>query len=241
MFAADLNWASVYEPLRRAGHRVLAVDHRGHGRGLRSPEPFRLSDCALDAAELLRTLDTGPAVVVGYSMGGPIAWHMARDAPDVVAGVVACATSHSWQDPAMKLFWRTMGGLRLLLGMAPERLWRTVLRQSGYPDTGGTTWAAGELSRGSARDLAEAGRELSRFDGRAWLGDLDVAAAVIVTTEDEAVPPRRQHELAELTGVRTYKVRGSHFAVGEQPAAFNRALLRAIGAVAPRARTAAAA
>ena len=76
---ADLNWSSVYEPLVDAGYRVLAMDHRGHGRGLRSPRPFRLSDCADDAAALLETLDVGPVLAVGYSMGGPIAQLLARD------------------------------------------------------------------------------------------------------------------------------------------------------------------
>ena len=37
MFSADLNWYRTYAPLAEAGYRVLAVDHRGHGRGLRSP------------------------------------------------------------------------------------------------------------------------------------------------------------------------------------------------------------
>src|SRR3954451_4691237 len=50
MFSADLNWFPVYAPLAEAGYRVLAIDHRGHGRGLRTHVPFRLSDCADDAA-----------------------------------------------------------------------------------------------------------------------------------------------------------------------------------------------
>ena len=241
MFGADLNWLTVYGPLRKAGHRVLAVDHRGHGRGLRSPKPFRLEDCAHDAIELLRVLEVERAVVVGYSMGGAIAWLMARDAPELIQGVVACATSHSWQDPGMKVLWRTMGALRLVLGLAPENVWRLMLRQGGYPDSAATTWVAGELTRGSARDLAEAGRELSRFDGRPWLGDLDVPAAVIVTTKDSAVPPARQRELAELTGARTFDVAGTHVAVTEQPDAFNAALRKAIRAVAPRKPAAVAA
>ena len=49
MFQSDLNWFRTYGPLADAGYRVLAVDHRGHGRGLRTPEPFRLVDCAHDA------------------------------------------------------------------------------------------------------------------------------------------------------------------------------------------------
>ncbi|HKN93949.1 MAG TPA: alpha/beta fold hydrolase, partial [Thermoleophilaceae bacterium] len=34
MFPSDLNWFRTYKPLADAGYRVLALDHRGHGRGL---------------------------------------------------------------------------------------------------------------------------------------------------------------------------------------------------------------
>src|SRR5690348_11050534 len=32
--SADLNWYAQYGPLAAAGYRVIALDHRGHGRGL---------------------------------------------------------------------------------------------------------------------------------------------------------------------------------------------------------------
>ena len=35
LVTADLNWHAAYAPLHEAGYRVLALDHRGHGRGLR--------------------------------------------------------------------------------------------------------------------------------------------------------------------------------------------------------------
>ena len=35
MATADLNWWGAYGPLAEAGYRVLAIDHRGHGRGMR--------------------------------------------------------------------------------------------------------------------------------------------------------------------------------------------------------------
>ena len=42
---ADLNWFGVYETLGRH-FRVVAMDHRGHGLGIRTRKPFRLADCA---------------------------------------------------------------------------------------------------------------------------------------------------------------------------------------------------
>lgn len=154
MFASDLNWWPVFAALHDHGHRVLAVDHRGHGRGLRTPQPFRLSHCSDDAAVLVDTLGCGPVIAVGYSMGGPIAQLMARDHPDAVRALVLCATTQDWQDPYLKAFWRT---LRLLLGAFPTSYWNATLRLARLPDDELRTWTANELSRGSARDLAEAG------------------------------------------------------------------------------------
>ena len=37
---ADLNWVGAYGALSGAGYRVLAIDHRGHGRGLRPLDPL---------------------------------------------------------------------------------------------------------------------------------------------------------------------------------------------------------
>jgi 3-oxoadipate enol-lactonase len=221
----------MYEPLRAAGYRVLAVDHRGHGRGLRSPERFRLTACADDAAAVVRHEGIDRVVAVGYSMGGPIACLLARDHPGVVAGLVCCATASDWQEPFMRRGWRLMALLRLELGLFPNAAWRAGLRALGLPDAAGTTWAAAELSRGSARDIAEAGRELGRYDGRPWLGGLRPPRAVVVTGEDTLVPPRKQRELAILLGVAPREVPGSHVAVTTHAQPFAGALLDALCAV----------
>ena len=54
---------------------------------------FRLADCADDAAALLDVLGIDQAIVVGYSMGGPIAQLLWHRHPEKVAGLVLCATS----------------------------------------------------------------------------------------------------------------------------------------------------
>ena len=167
--SADLNWHAAYGALAEAGYRVLAIDHRGHGRGLRALTPFRLTDCAGDAAAVVRELDCGPAIFVGYSMGGTIAQLVARDHRDAVAGIVLSGTSQHFQDPETVKVWRWMGALKLGLSISPRGLWRAGFRQAKIPYSPQTAWWLSELTRHSARDIAEAGRELGRFDSRPWL------------------------------------------------------------------------
>jgi 3-oxoadipate enol-lactonase len=242
-FSADTNWYTSYGPLQDAGYRVIALDHRGHGRGLRSKEPFRLADCAADAAAVLRELGAGPAVAVGYSMGGPIAQLLARDHPEAVDALVLCATSQDWQDWYLKGYWRSMALVRLWLGLFPTRIWDWLLKLGRIPRGVARDWVAAELSRGSSVDLAEAGRELSRHDARPWIATLrHLPSAVVVTTRDRSVLPRKQRKLAKVLGAATFEVRGDHFAVAQQPRAFSEALLGALDAVrasrAPAARAA---
>jgi pimeloyl-ACP methyl ester carboxylesterase len=163
-------------------------------------------------------------------MGGPIALLTARRHPDAVRALVLCATASNWRSPRVRGVWWTMAFWRLVLALAPYGAWRAGLRLAGLPDTAETTWATGELVRGSARDIAEAGRELGRFDARPWLGEIRPPAAVVVTTKDRAVPPKWQHDLASRLGARVVESRGDHLdAIHPE---FTRALLAALRTVA---------
>jgi pimeloyl-ACP methyl ester carboxylesterase len=71
--------------------RVIAVDLPGHGA--RATEPFTL-DAAADAT--VRAIEAGggrPAVVVGLSLGGYVAMHLAAHRPDLVRGLVLSGAS----------------------------------------------------------------------------------------------------------------------------------------------------
>lgn len=234
MVSADLNWCGAYAALQEAGYRVLAIDHRGHGRGLRPVVPFRLVDCAADVAAAIRQLDVAPALVVGYSMGGAIAQLLARDHPDVAAGVVLSGTAQHWQDPETRRVWRAMGILGMSLSVAPRAFWRWGFRRSGIPQDRRTVWVQSELMRNSARDIAEAGRELGRFDSRPWLGSVSPPVAVLITARDQAVPVYKQRELALAAGGPVFEAPIDHLDVVTDADRYNPLLLTALEALGPR-------
>lgn len=64
-----------------AGRRVLRADLRGHGES-DQPGAYRMGDYTGDLVAILR--ETGPAVLVGHSLGGCIAWTAAQRHPELV-------------------------------------------------------------------------------------------------------------------------------------------------------------
>jgi pimeloyl-ACP methyl ester carboxylesterase len=237
MFNGETNWSHTYGPLVEAGYRTISVDHRGHGKGLRGWKPFRLLDCAFDAAAIVRELRAEPVVAVGYSMGGAIAQLMAAAHPQLLEGVVLSGTfmelRDHWRDRAI---WRSMGLLQLYLRLAPRRL-AIWLTHHVYPDDEhSATWLIGELERSSPYDVAEAGRELGRFDARDWIAHLRVPLAVVCTARDRLVPPRRQREIAvAVPGTPVFEIDGDHSAPILDSDLFTSALLEAIESVRRRA------
>jgi 3-oxoadipate enol-lactonase len=229
MVPSDPHWFRTWRLLQVDGWRVVALDARGHGRGTRPMEPFRLEACARDAAALLEHLDVGRVTAVGYSMGGAIAQILARDRPDLLDAVVLCATSSEFRSsPVMRAVWNAMGAFQVWLRLAPKWSWNMVVERiaQGDPDT--TDWVVGELRRGSAEDLAEAGREIGRFDSRDWVGDIRIPAAVVVTTMDLLVPPEMQRALARRLRAPMVDVASDHLAPGTTPRRFHRGLISAL-------------
>jgi pimeloyl-ACP methyl ester carboxylesterase len=85
--ATAATWGSATEELARIG-RVITYDRRGYARS--GGQPVRLiSTHTADAAAILESLQTPPAVVVGTSAGAAIAIDLAVRRPDLVRVVIA--------------------------------------------------------------------------------------------------------------------------------------------------------
>ncbi|SNT50089.1 Pimeloyl-ACP methyl ester carboxylesterase [Asanoa hainanensis] len=86
-----LPWLGRVGPLP---YRVVLVDHRGTGESGRPRRPYTLATLADDAAVVIRDgAGDAPAVVVGESMGGMVAQHLALRHPRRVAGLVLSASA----------------------------------------------------------------------------------------------------------------------------------------------------
>jgi 3-oxoadipate enol-lactonase len=239
---AALNWFPSFAPLGRH-FRVLAVDHRGHGRGIRSRQPFRLEDCADDAAALAEQWAIPRLIPVGYSMGGPVATLMWRRHRDLVQGLVLCATAARFTGlrPADRILAPWMLSLSVAASLSPSAVRQRAMTRFVHNRLNGTDlsdWAAGELSRNDPAALLRAGAALGSFDARGWLRSIDVPTAVVVTELDEIVPPAYQTMMAaSIPGAESFTVAGDHSVCGTAPSRFVPVLVAACQSVARRAAT----
>lgn len=236
--SADLQFWSLYERLGRR-HPFVAPDHRGHGRGLRSAAAFRLQDAADDAAALVEALGLGPVIVLGYSMGGPIALEFARRHPALTAGLVLQASALEFSSTRRdRARW---AGRALLEPMLRSRAAGAValkgLRLAGRHNPEAEAredWLTGELRRADARALAEAGKALHRFDARPWAGALPGPTAVLLTVHDQVVAPAKQRELARVMRAEVVELQGDHFCAWHRGPEFAAATERLVASVVAR-------
>ena len=231
---ADLNWYRSYSALE-GKYGLVALDHRGHGRGIRSQRPFRLTDCADDAVALLDELGIDQVIAVGYSMGGPISQLIWRRHPDRVIGLVLCATAASFSTTKQDhVRFAAIGTLAHAARIIPRALRQLIGSQLLTGKTGKDLrqWALGELRRHDPLKLIQAGHRIGLFDSRRWLRTIDIPVSAVVTTQDEVVSVMRQREMLDvIPGATSHEIPGSHTVCVGQPDAFRAALLSAISDV----------
>lgn len=234
--SADLQFIATYRALAER-FSFIGIDHRGHGRGFRTTQPFELEMIADDAAAVTRQLGVESVIAVGYSMGGPIALHLTRRHVDLVDGLVVQATALEWRATVReRVTWRLLPlmGVALRSWTQPRLLRRGVdyiiTDSSEYAPYRG--WLTAETMRNEPRVMVQAGKALSRYDARGWAPSLRVPAAMLLSTKDRLVRPKKQRELAAALRATIVEVPMDHLGAIEMPDQFASATVELVSSVA---------
>lgn len=170
-----LNWSTAL-PTLAARYHVLVVDHRGHGRGIRT-QRFRLADCADDAIALADRLGVESVVAVGYSMGGPIAKLCWSRHPDRVRGLVLCATARHFLRPEAKgVASAVLPGAVVAARLVPVFFRDPIIDRmtEQVPDGEARERIRREMLGSDPATVMQATRAVIRFASHDWVSNIDV-------------------------------------------------------------------
>ena len=230
--AGDLGAWDAQVQLLKPHFRVIAFDNRGAGRSTQIDEPVSTQDLARDTLGLMDHLGIAHAQVVGRSMGGAIAQHMALLAPQRVDTLVLCA-SFARLDPL---------GSRVLLNMREALEWRgswadharhsvqNFVSSAFFNEQPEKVAAIERLLGGETRLPACYSRQNEACQQHDTVADLPRIAQptlVMAGAADPICSPTATRMLsAGLPNATTEMFEGaSHFFLMEQPERFNRLLL----------------
>jgi pimeloyl-ACP methyl ester carboxylesterase len=226
-------WRLQFEALVALGMRPIAPDVPGFGDSRYDGRGWSIRRVAKELADLLDELGTGPAHVIGLSMGGVIAQQFALDFPERVRKLVLVSTFCVLRPNSLSQWLYFFQRLVVVHLLGLERQSKLVARRV-FPGPGQESlreMAAAQIASADPRAYRAAMRALGLFDSRRRLKQIRVPTLVITGAGDSTVSPARQKTLADgIPGARQVVIPdGGHAVAIDQEAAFNRVLLDFLG------------
>ncbi|GAB3623613.1 alpha/beta hydrolase [Mariniluteicoccus endophyticus] len=229
--APSTSWCHQVPALERAGHRVLAVDLRGHGATAPLAPGVTMTRRAADLDAVLTHLDLTGAAVIGGSMGGSTVWaHLDRFGSDRIGRIVVVD-----QTPKML---NSPDWPHGFYGYDDSN--RDTHFADGIPETGHGTpmWRRGRrlvrllgAMRGVDRTISPAELELlhdhATADWRPTIAASSVPVLFVAGDESEYWPASHAVSAAALApkGEAATITHAGHATNLEQPEVFNRGVL----------------
>lgn len=215
-------------------YRVIAYDHRDHGRSGRARAPYDIYDLMSDGARVIEHTNAAPCHWVGLSTGGFVGMRLALRRPELLRSLVLMDTSASAESVRTKLRYRALLQVFRFLGFGP--VMGEVKRAMFSPTLLDDPTRAEELNLWESRMKANDRAALVRFGRAIWWRDdvlhalpqIDLPTLVVSGEHDRALPPVHAEAAAaaipnaELTLIKD----AGHLSTVEQPEAVNEVLSR---------------
>jgi pimeloyl-ACP methyl ester carboxylesterase len=224
-------WDDQFE-LLAAGHRVIRVDARSHGRSSTATADHRHDD---DLAVVLDTLGVDRAALVGLSMGGRIAFDFAVHRPERVWALCAAATGISgmtFTDPYVTDRYQEMA----LAGQAQDtpgvveaflRAWVDGPHRRPQDVAAAVRLRCADMAAHNVVEHATAHRGMLERDALHRLGEVSAPTLLLIGDADSTdIVQVTQRALREVPDARLVEIPGAgHILNLEQPDAVNAALV----------------
>ena len=227
--ADGASWSLQLPALSQAGFRPLAPDVPGFGDSPYGGSGWSIRRAAAEMAVFLEELGTGPAHVVGLSMGGVIAQQFALDHPQLIRKLVLVSTFAILrpQDFSGWAYFIRRGAAILTRGMQAQA---QVVARRVFPNSQDQALREMFLKTVACADpraYRKAMLALGLFDSRKRLKEIQVPTLVVTGANDSTVRPAYQTSLVEgIRGARQVMIQAAGHAVSvDQAEIFNQALL----------------
>lgn len=207
--------------------RVVRYDTRGHGDSPVPEGPYSIDDLTDDLVALLDRLGIERAHLVGLSLGGMTAMHLAARHPERVDRLALLCTAayfppaQSWTDRAALV--RDSGTAAVAESVVAR--WFTEQHLLDHPDTAARYQAM--VAATPAEGYAGCCEAIAKLDLRDELSSITAPTLAIAGRDDPATPPVRLEEI--VTAVPDARLRvvhhAAHLANAEQPGIITPALI----------------
>jgi pimeloyl-ACP methyl ester carboxylesterase len=224
----------LLRPLLRRRHRLVLVDNRDAGESSEARGSYALADMAADALAVVDRLGIDRFHLLGASMGGAIAQHVALAAPQRVASMMLLGT---WArtDAFLRAI---LDAWRALVGAVPAELfvlqqlpWLYGPRTLQEPPAEVTAWQEAARARGLIKSAGAMQRQIDAclaHDLADVLIMLRTPTLVMVGEDDILVPPRHSRHVVSCLFTAEYQALAAagHAAFLETPKPLAERVLR---------------
>jgi pimeloyl-ACP methyl ester carboxylesterase len=230
-------WEPQLAMLAAAGYRAAAWDMPGYGASS-PPREWTFDALAGAAATWIKGFGLGAPHIVGLSMGGMVALHVAVAEPGSTRSLVLCDTSPAFGLDGITTAdaWVEARLVPIRDGATPASIAAGVLGSIMAPGATAVDEAARAMARIGPEAFEGAVRCLPSHDVRDRLADIAIPTLVVVGELDRETPPTYARHLASgIAGSRYVEIAGAgHISNLERPADFNAALVEFLASVRDR-------
>lgn len=208
--------------------RVIVPSMRGFGLSDKPPGPYSVAQFASDLLALLEHLNIDRCHLLGFSMGGAIAFQFALDAPGRLCSLIIVNSVPSFEMDTLRKRFMVASRVVMARVLGMERVVR-ILSNRVFPEPHQKEAREKIIARhktNSKESYLAAINALAGWSIRPRLGDLKMPALIVASDQDYTSVEEKQSTVAAMPNARLGVIANSrHVTYADQPEAFNRMVL----------------